>query len=112
MAATSGREKDTIMFSTVVNDINSFVDDANLINVAVSRSVKEFISGTSNQLFKRHRTNIGNLLYSDYSRKLLKVMQSSKHLSEFKSENLMYSVIEDVLPCFFYLILFSYFLRS
>ncbi len=38
-----GREKDTIIFSTVVNDINSFVDDENLINVAVSRAVKEFI---------------------------------------------------------------------
>ena len=49
-----GREKDTIIFSTVVNDINSFVDDANLINVAVSRGVKEFIVVTSNKLFKRH----------------------------------------------------------
>jgi superfamily I DNA and/or RNA helicase len=116
-----GREKDTIIFSTVVNDINSFVDDANLINVAVSRGVKEFIVVTSNKLFKRHGTNIGDLLryieynsskdavveskktsvfdllYSEYSEKLLKVMQSSKHLSEFKSENLMYGVIEDVL---------------
>ena len=76
---------------------------------------------TSNKLFKQHGTNIGDLLrymeynsaegsvlesekisvfdllYSEYSHKLLKVMQSSKQISEFKSENLMYIVIEDVL---------------
>ncbi len=116
-----GREKDTIIFSTVVNDINPFVDDANLINVAVSRGVKEFIVVTSNKLFKLHGTNIGDLLryieynssedavveskktsvfdllYSEYSHRLLKVMSSSKHISEFQSENLMYRVIEDVL---------------
>jgi len=116
-----GREKDTIIFSTVVNDINSFVDDANLINVAVSRSVKELIVVTSNRLFKQHGTNIGDLIryieynslgesiiesekisvfdlmYSEYSHKLLKVMNSSKNISKYKSENLMYSVIEDVL---------------
>lgn len=116
-----GREKKTIIFTTVVNDINSFVDDANLINVAVSRAVKELIVVTSHKLFKQHGTNIGDLiryieynslegdiieskkvsvfdlLYSEYSDKLLKVMNSSKHISEYKSENLMYSVIEEVL---------------
>ncbi len=76
---------------------------------------------TSNKLFKQHGTNIGDLtryieynsldadiiespkvsvfdlLYSEYSDKLLKIMSSSKHVSEYKSENLMYSVIEEVL---------------
>ncbi|MBE6069317.1 MAG: DUF2726 domain-containing protein [Clostridium lundense] len=116
-----GREKNTIIFTTVVNDINSFVDDPNLINVAVSRAVKELIVVTSNKLFKQHGTNIGDLiryieynsleeaiiksqkvsvfdlLYSEYSDKLLKVMNSSKHVSNYKSENLMYGVIEEVL---------------
>ncbi|MFL0250021.1 AAA domain-containing protein [Clostridium neuense] len=116
-----GREKDTVIFSTVVNDINPFVDDENLINVAVSRAVKEFIIVTSNKLFKRHGSNIGDLiryieynslenpvvesekisvfdlLYSEYSNKLLKIMNSAKNVSEYKSENLMYSVIEEVL---------------
>ncbi|UZW13457.1 AAA domain-containing protein [Clostridium pasteurianum] len=116
-----GREKDTIIFSTVVNDINPFVDDENLINVAVSRAVKQFIMVTSNKLFKQHGSNIGdltryiqynsledavidspkvsvfNLLYSEYSEKLLEIMASSKHISEYKSENLIYSVIEEVL---------------
>lgn len=92
-----------------------------MINVAVSRAVKEFIMVTSNKLFKQHGTNIGDLtryieynsledsiiespkvsvfdlLYSEYSDKLLKIMTTSKHVSEYKSENLMYSVIEEVL---------------
>lgn len=116
-----GREKDTIIFTTVVNDINPFVDDANLINVAVSRAVKELIVVTSNKVFKQHGTNIGDLiryieynsseeavvesekisvfdlLYSEYSDKLLKMMTSNKQVSEYKSEILMYSVIDEVL---------------
>ena len=116
-----GREKNTIIFTTVANDLTPFVDDANLINVAVSRAVKELIVVTSNRLFKQHGTNIGDLiryieynslegtviesqkisvfdlLYSDYADKLLKMMTSSKYVSEYKSENLMYSVIEEVL---------------
>jgi len=116
-----GREKHTIIFTTVVNSINSFVDDANLINVAVSRAVKELIIITSSKLFKQHGTNIGDLiryieynslseaiiesqkvsvfdlLYSEYSDKLIKVMESSKNISEHKSEVLMYRIIEEVL---------------
>lgn len=116
-----GREKDSIIFTTVANDINPFVDDANLINVAVSRAVKEFIVVTSNKVFRQHGTNIGDLiryieynsfdnaivesekisvfdlLYSEYSERLLQDMNSRKRVSEYKSENLMYSVIEEVL---------------
>lgn len=116
-----GREKDTILFSTVNNSLTNFVDDPNLINVAVSRAVKEFIIITSNKLFKKHGTNIGDLLryieynspensviesdkisvfdllYSEYSAKLLEVMTKSKKISKHKSENFMYRVIEEVL---------------
>ncbi len=116
-----GREKNTIIFTTVVNDINSFVDDANLINVAVSRAIKELIVVTSNKVFRQHGTNIGDLiryieynsleeaviesqkisvfdlLYSEYSEKLLKIMTSIEHVSVYKSENLMYNVIDEVL---------------
>lgn len=116
-----GREKNTIIFTTVSNDINDFVDDPNLINVAVSRAINELIVVTSNKLFKQHGTNIGDLiryieyntsydaivesqkisvfdlLYSESSDKLLEIMASSKNASKYKSENLMYEVIEDVL---------------
>jgi superfamily I DNA and/or RNA helicase len=116
-----GREKNTIIFSTVANEINNFIDDANLINVAVSRAVKELIVVTSNKVFRQHGTNIGDLiryiqynsfdnavieskkvsvfdlLYSEYSEKLLSYMTHKKRVSEYESENLMYSVIEEVL---------------
>ena len=42
-----GREKKSIIFSSVVNDVNDFVDNDNLINVAVSRAVDNFILITS-----------------------------------------------------------------
>lgn len=116
-----GREKDTIVFSTVTNNLNSFVDDPNLINVAVSRAVKELIIVTSDKLFKQHGTNIGDLiryieynglegsiiksskisvfdlLYSEYSGMLIQQMKSMPHISEYMSENLMYGLIEGVL---------------
>jgi very-short-patch-repair endonuclease len=116
-----GREKNTIIFSTVANELNSFIDDANLINVAVSRAIKELIVVTSNKVFKQHGTNIGDLiryiqynsfdnavieskkvsvfdlLYSDYSEKLLNYRTHKKRVSEYESENLMYGVIEEVL---------------
>lgn len=116
-----GREKHTIIFTTVANEITPFVDDANLINVAVSRAVQELVVVTSHKLFRQHGTHIGDLiryieynsldeaivesqkisvfdlLYSESSEKLLKVMQSSKHVSKYKSENLMYGVIEEAL---------------
>ncbi len=116
-----GREKDTIIFTTVANDITPFIDNANLINVAVSRAVKEFLVVTSNKLFKQHGTNVGDLiryieynslessiieseiisvfdlLYSEYSGKLEKIMNSGKNISKYNSENLMYIVIKEVL---------------
>jgi len=116
-----GREKDTIVFSTVSNDMNVFVDDPNLINVAVSRAVQELIIVTSDKLFKQHGTNLGDLmryieyngmagsvvesrkisvfdmLYSEYSDLLRMQMKRTPQVSEHKSENLLYTVIEDVL---------------
>lgn len=116
-----GREKKTIIFTTVVNDFNTFVDDANLINVAVSRAIKELVVVTSNKLFKQHGTNIGDLiryveynslneaviesqkvsvfdlLYSECSERLLEILPSLKHVSKYKSEDLMNNIIVDVL---------------
>jgi hypothetical protein len=116
-----GREKETIIFTTVANDITPFVNDANLINVAVSRAVNELIIVTSNKLFKQHGTHLGDLiryieynslanaviesqkvsvfdlLYTEYSDALLEYRNSRKKVSKYKSENLMYSIIEVVL---------------
>ena len=116
-----GREKDTIIMTTVVNELNSFVDDANLVNVAISRAIKKIIVVSSKNISKQHGTNIGDfiryieynarseeivnsnivsvfdILYSKYSEKLLAEIKKIKKVSENKSENLMNMVIERVL---------------
>ncbi|QUW23012.1 AAA family ATPase [Sporosarcina sp. Marseille-Q4063] len=115
-----GREKKTIIFTTVANDITPFIDDANLINVAVSRAVDELIIVTSDRLFKQQGSYLGDLiryveynsfsnviesqkvsvfdlLYTEYSSALLKYRTTKENVSEFESENLMYAVIKEVL---------------
>lgn len=37
-----GRERDAIIFSVVDNQITDFIDDANMLNVAVSRAKRNF----------------------------------------------------------------------
>ena len=116
-----GREKDYIILSTVSNHVkaNDFVDSPNLINVAVSRAVEKLIVVTEHDSEQWKGTNIGDLvryikynefdviestiysvfdlLYSDYSKKLLKTLSKTKRVSQYKSENVMNTVIEDVL---------------
>lgn len=116
-----GRERNIIILTTVANKIadNDFVDNPNLINVAVSRAVDKLIVVVSDGCEEWKGTNIGDLvryiqynnfeiiesqiysvfdlLYSSYSEKLLSVMKNSKNVSEYKSENLMNLVIEKVL---------------
>src|SRR5690606_34493907 len=63
-----GREKDVIIFNTVKDEVTSFMDNPNLINVAVSRAVKEFIVVKSASMKAPHGTNIGDLIrYIDYT---------------------------------------------
>lgn len=63
-----GREKDTIFFNTVKNQIVDFIDNQNLINVAVSRAIKEFIVVKPKSMELPHGTNIGDLVrYIEYT---------------------------------------------
>ena len=57
-----GREKDVIIFNTVKNNIGKFIDNPNLINVAVSRAVKEFIVVKPEAMDLPHGTNIGDMI--------------------------------------------------
>ncbi|MGL5681946.1 MAG: AAA domain-containing protein [Marinifilaceae bacterium] len=57
-----GREMDTIIFNTVCNQINEFIDNPNLINVAVSRAINEFIIVKPTSMELPHGTNIGDLV--------------------------------------------------
>lgn len=113
-----GREKDDIIISTVDNEITDFTDNPNMLNVAVSRAKNRLRLIVSDNE-KNENTNIGDLvkfiqynnfevidgeiysvfdmLYSDYSVQRNKYLMKHKRISEFDSENLMYSLIKEVL---------------
>ncbi|PIE84684.1 MAG: hypothetical protein CSA07_01080 [Bacteroidia bacterium] len=57
-----GREKDVIIFNTVRDQIGPFIDNPNLINVAVSRAVEELIVVKPASMPLPHGTNIGDLI--------------------------------------------------
>lgn len=113
-----GKEKDTIIISTVDDEISDFADDPYLINVAVSRAKKKLllvITGNE-QIKERNITDliayiqyqnfdvtdskvysIFDYLYKQYREERMAYLQKHKRISEYDSENLMYSLIEDVL---------------
>ena len=115
-----GREKNDIIISTVDNEITTFTDDPNMLNVAVSRA-KNRLRLVVSENESNEKTNIGDLLkyirynnfevinsevysvfdmlYKGYEHKKKEYLSSKnkKKISEYDSENLMYSVIEDVL---------------
>lgn len=113
-----GREKDAIVLTSVDDVIGSFVDDPNMLNVAVSRAVKALVVVMS-QDPQNDKTNYGDLaryirynnceiidssvfsvfdmLYKGYARQRWEYLKKHKRVSEYDSENLLYSVVEDIL---------------
>ena len=112
-------EKDIIIFTTVSNKINDFIDDSSLINVAVSRAVEQMIVVAADCNHEGNMTNIGDLikyidynnfdvieskiysvfdlLYKQYSSELLSFLKKGRRISKHNSENLMNSIIMKVL---------------
>lgn len=119
-----GREKDAIIFNTVKNNINQFIDNPNLINVAVSRAVKEFIVVMPESMELPHGTNIGDLirymyyttnlndtivkgnissvfdlLYKEYNRVFISFLSSNKNIGGSAAEIIMHKLLnEKILP--------------
>ena len=113
-----GREKDTIIISTVDDEITDFADDPYLINVAVSRAKKKLmlvVTGNK-QVRERNITDLINYiqynnfeitdskiysifdyLYKQYKEERKRYLQKHNRSSKYDSENLMYSLIEDIL---------------
>ena len=113
-----GREQDAIILTSVDNVITDFVDDPHMLNVAVSRAVHSLTVVTS-QDPRNDQTNYGDLtryieynnfeviqsqvysvfdmLYQGYAEQRKVYLQKHKRVSEYDSENLMYSVIQEVL---------------
>lgn len=113
-----GKEKDMIIISTVDDEISDFVDDPYLINVAVSRAKKKLVLVvTGNEQVKERNItdlisyiqynnfevaeskiySIFDYLYKQYTQERKKYLQKHKKVSEYDSENLMYSLIEEIL---------------
>ena len=79
-----GREKSVIIFNTVKNQIEEFIDNPNLINVAVSRAEDEFIIVKPESMELPHGTNIGDLIrYMCYTNDADKTIVHGKVYSVF-----------------------------
>lgn len=113
-----GKEKSTIIISTVDDQISDFVDDPYLINVAVSRAKKKLMLVVTGNKQVRERNiidlidyikynnfevtdskvySVFDYLYKQYTEERKIFFQKHKRISEYDSENLMYSLIEDML---------------
>lgn len=113
-----GREKETIILSTVDDEISDFADDPYLINVAVSRAKRKLmlvITGNE-QTRERNITDLADYiqyhnfqvsdsriysifdyLYKQYTEERKAYLQKHKKISEYDSENLMYALVEEIL---------------
>ena len=113
-----GREKENIIISTVDDEISDFADDPFLINVAVSRAKKKLILVVSGNEQEKERNitdlidyiqynnfevedskiySIFDYLYKQYTEERKKYLQDHKKISEYDSENLMYSLIDNII---------------
>lgn len=115
-----GREKREIIFSTVANEITDFMDQAELVNVAVSRAKEQFIMVMPHSYSLPHGSNIGDLiryiehwnpfgtiqskilsyfdlLKTEHSTKLEGFKRRVEGSSHWESENIIESVIKAIL---------------
>lgn len=113
-----GKEKENIIISTVDDEISDFADDPYLINVAVSRAKKRLILVVTGNKQTKERNiidlidyiqynnfevaeskiySIFDYLYKQYTEKRIAYLQMHKKVSEYDSENLMYSLIDEII---------------
>ena len=113
-----GKEKENIIISTVDDEISDFADDPYLINVAVSRAKKKLMLVVSGNEQAKDRNitdlidyiqynnfevadsriySIFDYLYKQYTEERKAYLQKHKKISEYDSENLMYSLVEEII---------------
>ena len=113
-----GKEKENIIISTVDDEISDFADDPYLINVAVSRAKKKLmLVVTGNEQSKERNItdlidyiqynnfevveskiySIFDYLYKQYTEERMAYLQKRKKISEYDSENLMYSLVKEII---------------
>ncbi|NNH72942.1 AAA family ATPase [Nocardia uniformis] len=121
-----GREKDAIVMTTVLDETKSghaglrHADGPELVNVAVSRARKRFVLVTNHDMLPQSRNlrdligyihyqnldkevfdssivSVFDLLYRDYSMRLRPLAARVRRESDHKSEDIMRTVLEDLL---------------
>ncbi len=111
-----GREKDAIIFSVTDDKISEFADDANLLNVAVSRAKKVFgivvsgndqkLKGNIHDLCQYIRYHEGKMLKSgllsvfDFLHSNVGYKRGEGDVSEFESENITNRLILKILSSY------------
>lgn len=112
-----GREKDNIIISTVDNEITSFSDDANMLNVAVSRAKKKLavvLSGNeqpensnlvsllkyiqyNNFTIEDSKVNsIFDFFYTKETEAKFKYLKAANKISKYDSENAMNTLLTNI----------------
>ena len=111
-----GRENDVIILSTVSNEIQEFIDDPHLLNVAVSRAKKKFILAVTGNEIKDSNIrdlvdyityyngevkesqicSIFDILYGQYAEERKKFIQTRVSVSQYESENIMFALLEQI----------------
>ena len=113
-----GRENDVIIMSVVDNQITDFADDANMLNVAVSRAKKRFCLVVTGNEQEKHGNimdlldyiaynrcevtqsklaSIFDYLYEQYTKQRVAFIESHAQISEYASENLTYAMLNEVI---------------
>lgn len=113
-----GRENDAIIMSVVDNQITSFADDANMLNVAVSRAKKKFCLVLTGNDQEKHGyimdlldyiaynnctvtdsklASIFDYMYEQYSEQRMLFLKMQPQISEYASENLTYVMLKEIL---------------
>lgn len=112
-----GREKDNIIISTVDNEITSFADDANMLNVAISRAKKKLavvLSGNeqpensnlvsllkyiqyNNFTVEESKVNsIFDFFYTKETEAKFKYLKAANKISKYDSENAMNALLTNI----------------
>ena len=112
-----GRENDAIIMSVVDNQITDFADDANMLNVAVSRAKKKFCLVMTGNEQEKHGNimdlldyiaynncaitesklaSIFDYLYDQYTKQRMAFIKNHPQISEYVSENLTYAMLNEI----------------
>lgn len=115
-----GREKDTIIISTVDDEISDFVANSNILNVAISRAKKNLIFIVTGNEIKNRNINdfinyveynnmevstskiysVFDFIYKQYELERIDFYKKHNKVSKFDTENLVYYLINDIIKSY------------